>query len=145
MKKIIYGLMTTGLSSALAIAIWSVVSPMLEMEGAIRQQYTSAVSLISTLPVAVYLLHSLYVRCILYRDRNDTKAYQPLKRPMLLLMNLALQSVSMSLYCNVFNTTDKVTLFPIIMVCLCGFFGLAFALVIGRPVPGKTRFLGHDL
>ena len=139
MKKIIYGLMTTGLSSALAIAIWSLISPMLEMEGAIRQQYTSAVSLISTLPVAVYLLHSLYVR-VLYRDRNDTKAYQPLKRPLLLLMNLALQSVSMS----VFNTAEVIVL-PIILVCLCGLFGLAAALIVGRPVPGKTRFFGHDL
>lgn len=144
MKKVLNGLGCVTVGGILAILTWSLITALFELEGADRAHIAGAVSLFVWIPIPVYLIHTVCVR-LAYKNRVDTNSYQPLYRPVALVTNLALQCIPMCLYWNTFRNTAQASvgfLAALILVCLFGLASLVAALVVGRPLPGKTRFPG---
>lgn len=149
MKKIAIGLGCTAIGGALCIALWGFLNPILfVMEGAARTRITDGVSLFSWVPILVYIVAAVCT-VLKYKDRVDTKDYQPLCWPgvLVLVVNLVLQALPFCLFWGLGKRPGDGGagfLFALFLVCVTGQAGLISALLLGRPVTGKTRFFRAD-
>ena len=144
MKKTLYGLGCVSVGGILAMIVWSLRSALFVMEGSPRSYIMNMVTLFVWVPIPVYLIHTLCLR-LAYRSRLDTDEYQPLCRPVVPLITLALQCIPMCVLWSTFRNAAQASAgfyVALVIVCLSGLISITAALVVGRPLPGTTRFPG---
>lgn len=140
MKKLI-GISITLLSALASMILWNVFSLSFELEGTARDKLGLGVNFAVLLPLAAYLASALHTH-FCYKKRLDSNGYQPLARkPVALCVNAVLQIAAMALIgfpTQSHGQSAAAFTAAVCFVVLTGLLSLSAALILGRPVGGRT-------
>lgn len=140
MKKLI-GIGITLLGALASMVLWNLCSLSFELEGTVRDRLGLGVNFAVLLPLAAYLASVLYTH-LTYKKRLDSNGYQPLaRRPVALGVNAVLQIAAMALIGFPTQSNGQAAsafTAAVSFVVLTGFLSLSAALILGRPVGGRT-------
>ena len=148
MKKIIYGTAITAQGAAMTMLFWSIMAAFFEAEQSALDTISSSVNLVTWVPVAVYLV-SAVATSIRFRARYDQMSYQPLRKPVAILVSFVTQTGLFAVLgkpSNVHGQASTAFVIALILSLILGVFSLATAFVLGRPILGSTKlpFSGNE-
>ena len=148
MRKLIYGLSITAIGAALTMLLWVILSMAFEAERSALDRIAGAVNTAAWVPMVVYLISGM-VQMIRFRGRYDQEFYQPLKKPVAMLMAFVIQAVLIALLGRPGSDLGQASLAfvcGLLLTLVLGILTMAAALIWGRPIIGATKlpFINSD-
>ena len=149
MKKLISGLATTAAGAALTMLLWVILSMVFEAEQSALERIAGAVNTAAWVPMIVYLISGLF-QMIRFRGRYDQESYQPLKRPVAMMMAFIIQAVLIALLGRPGNNLGQASLAfvsGLLLTLVLGILTMIAAMIWGRPIIGETKipFIKSDM
>jgi len=149
MKKLIYGLGITAIGAALTMLLWVILSMAFEVEQSAMDRITGAVNTAVWIPMIVYLISGLF-QIIRFRGRFDQESYQPLKKPIAMMVSFIIQAVLFALLGRPGSDLGQASLTfvcALVFILVLSALTMAAALIWGRPIIGTTKlpFANSDL
>lgn len=141
MKNLISGLAITAVGAALTVVLWVVLSVAFEAEQSALNRIAGAVNTAAWIPMIVYLITGL-IQIVRFRGRVDQESYQPLKKPVSVMVVFIVQAVVIGLLGRPASDMGQASLAfvcGLLLTLLLGLLAMAAALIWGRPIIGRTK------